>query len=42
MAPAHDDILNAAAFFVDAQLAVVPVDSKLCSVTTFEQQTSNP
>ena len=42
MAPAHDDILNAAAFFVDAQLAVVPVDSKLCGVTTFEQQTWNP
>ena len=28
MAPAHNHILNATAFFVDAQLAVVPAHSK--------------
>ena len=28
MAPAHDHILDATAFFVDAQLAVVPGQSK--------------
>ena len=27
VAPAHDHILNATAFFVDAQLAVVPAQS---------------
>ena len=30
MAPAHNHILDATAFFVDAQLAVVPAHSKEC------------